>query len=143
MADHTASPKQLQLAGGGIDESDVKGDQVDFLHSVFREVQEELGIDLLQMMDGVQIQPLYLKTGGERLSVMLIYRLGLPMTVEDMRQHYAAYLHRLRKEGTQPEFASLICLKKVQSEITRFLQHDRRLRVDYLAPLLTKLVENG
>jgi len=142
MAEHTASPKRLQLAGGGIDESDVKGDQVDFLHSVIREVQEELGVDLLQMAGNIQVQPLYLKTGGERHSVTLIYRLGLPMTAEDMRQHYAAYLHRLRVEGIKPEFASLTWLKKDKSAITRFLQYDRRPRVDYLAPLLTKLVEN-
>jgi 8-oxo-dGTP pyrophosphatase MutT (NUDIX family) len=142
MADHTSSPKRLQLAGGGIDESDVKEDQVDFLHSMFREVEEELGIDLSQMANDVQVQPLYLKTGGERHSATLIYRLGLPMTVEDMRHHYTAFLHRLQKKGIKPEFASLIWLKKEKSEITRFLHHDRRLRVDYLAPLLTKLVES-
>jgi 8-oxo-dGTP pyrophosphatase MutT (NUDIX family) len=140
MAEHTASPRRLQLPGGGIDESDLKGDQVDFLHSVVREVQEELGINLSEMADEVQIQPLYLKTGGERHSATLIYHFGLPFTLEDMRQHYDVYVHRLRGEGKKPEFASLAFLKKEKSAVTRFLRLDQRPRVDYLDPLLTKLL---
>jgi 8-oxo-dGTP pyrophosphatase MutT (NUDIX family) len=48
MAAHTANPGRVYCAGGSLDRNDIRGDKVDIVGNMHREVSEETGIDLGQ-----------------------------------------------------------------------------------------------
>lgn len=141
MNSHTAYPGRLQCVGGGLSWEDKIGNFFDSKKSVLRELSEELGIT-----DSDQIKsciPVFIKTGGTYDFIVVLYRIKLRFTAEELLLHYQRFIDHLLKEGEKPEFQNLIVLDNTLESIKSFFQTKERYCVDYVEPFLIKMAEKN
>ena len=141
MANHTSTPKRLQCAGGGIENSDIKGDFVDLNNNIKRELFEEMGIDINDKSITLESYPKYLKTGGSNNFISIIFKVKLSINKKEMQNLYKKHINDFLTKGVFPEFNSLVFVRSNPSSVKYFLTKDRRQRVDYLKSLLE--IETG
>lgn len=135
MASHTSTPGRLQCAGGGIEKRDIKGNTIDFLGNILREIKEETGLQIDQNSTE-NITLAYLKSGGDSGFYAMIYLVKTELTSKEFMKMFKDYQSQLQKHNQKPEFSELITLKKDLQTVKDFFSADKRERVDYLEPLL-------
>jgi hypothetical protein len=134
MGPETTYSGRLQGIGGGITDEDVLGARVDLLHSLEREMQEEVG------GGGDLIIPRWIKTGGPWDFVAVICEVRVSENHGDFQHRYQDFVHALLGLGDMPEFSELVVLQAERQQVENFLARDSRPRVDYLGAALRGLV---
>jgi hypothetical protein len=139
MAEHTAYPGRLQCVGGGLSNEDKSGQSFDIKQSVLRELSEELGIS----SQGVEYcTPRFFKTGGPYDFMVVLFHNQLRLSYDQMSNQYHTYIKDLIDDGNKPEFKEIIHIKNDKQSIIDFWSVDNRPSVDYLKPLLEKMVKS-
>jgi hypothetical protein len=141
MAEQTSTPGRLQCVGGGIDQSDIKGDRIDLTNNIVNEAEEEIGLDLNDNVIVSSVSPKYLKSGGDSGFLAMIYSAQLSLTIEELELRFREHTEALKSTGRMPEFSAIASVKRVPDAVRAFLRDDKRPRVDYLEPLLE--IESG
>ncbi|MBY6037610.1 hypothetical protein KUV80_13145 [Fictibacillus nanhaiensis] len=141
MANHTAYPQRLQCVGGGLSKEDLNDGFFDLERNVLRELTEELGIHYPEDIQNCSVK--YIKTGGTYDFIAVLYHIQLNVTLQQFQERYEAFCQDLLSNGEVPEFQDIIYLKNDSQTINNYLQHETRLSVDYLFPLLKQLLNES
>ena len=135
----------LQVIGGGIDQKDIFGENIDVEKTIKREAMEELKINLNNKESILynRMSYLYVSKDNEQPGVQLFSKAKSKMTVEEMKKYFEEYYEYLKENNLEVEFKKLHFLKKDNAveELSK-LSNPRR---NYLIPLLqidSKGVEN-
>ena len=113
LAPKTSMPGCLQISGGSVDSDDIDEDgTINIMHSVIRECQEEINIDLQDptMVKSFQMQ--YINLPDKAHQYMFIAKAKLTITKEQMEAHYAAYEKYLRENDLEIEFKRIHLIPK-------------------------------
>jgi hypothetical protein len=137
MGEHTARFGIYQLAGGGIDMSDLVNEEYfDIQSNINKEVFEELGIDACDSSRVQDFHAAYLKQGGATHKIAVIYHLHLLETAEVFLQKYHDFEKALSKRGETPEFGEIIVIDKDAIATEMFLSEHEAMCDEYMPPLL-------
>lgn len=135
----------LQVTGGGIDQKDIFGENIDVEKTIKREAMEELKINLNDEESILynRMSYLYVSEDNEQPGVQLLSKAKSKMTVEEMKKYFEEYYEYLKENNLEVEFKKLHFLEKDNAvEELNKLSNPRR---NYLIPLLqidSKGVEN-
>lgn len=137
MAKHTAHAGKFQCVGGGIDLSDLENGIFNLEKNISRELEEEVGIKL-NGKNLMGITEKYLKTGGVKNSIALIYLIKTRLTKNQFQEHYKKFVSLIREKKEKPEFAKLCYIRrdKINSKIPFLLNKSD----EYLIPVLKQVL---
>ena len=142
---NTSYPTMLQVTGGGIDQKDIFGENIDVEKTIKREAMEELKINLNDKESILynRMSYLYVSEDNEQPGVQLFSKAKSKMTVKEMKKYFEEYYEYLKENNLEVEFKKLHFLEKDNAvEELNKLSNPRR---NYLIPLLqidSKGVEN-
>ncbi|MDH4330119.1 MAG: hypothetical protein OEV93_01030 [Candidatus Moranbacteria bacterium] len=136
MGRHTAMSGVIQCAGGGLDNDDIKGKNVDLENNIKRELMEEVGIEAKnkEIVDELRIK--YLKYSLDTNKVAAIFVLKLKIDSQEFMRLYDSFESDCKKKGELPEFEEIVCLPKNRSEVEEFVQKERDHLNHYMEVLL-------
>lgn len=131
MADHTATPGQIQCPGGGIDSRDLQS-ELPPMSCCKRELHEEFGSAFLSE----SFIPFAIKTLGRfnHVGIFFIAHLGFDK-IEALR-HFEHHNYDLRRCGHKPEIRALHMVPLQDDAIDRFVTQYGSSMVDYGEELL-------
>jgi hypothetical protein len=135
MGKNTARADIICCSGGGIDRGDIRGDSIDLDHSTIHELREELGIDPLGE-HAVSFGPVYIKTGGYKDMITVLYELQIDLDSRAFAQMYAAFTAELAKHNEEIEFERLFYVDNTPAAIEAFITEHADYLDAYLLPLL-------
>jgi len=142
MGDQTSRSGIHQLCGGGIDNDDLKGKYFDFTHNIYKELQEELNINIKSKSRTKYFDEAYLKEGGPTDKMTVIYRVILNETKNVFQEKYDKFVKQLKEKDELPEFKKLIYLKNNKDTIERFFSKKDIEFDEYMKPLFNVLANN-
>ncbi len=134
---HTSLAGRYQLIGGGLNSDDLNRDVFDMKHSVIREVNEELGINLNDKNLVKSFMPAYLKTGGNG-NVAVVYKVLLNKSAEEILADYEKFVKKLKKVKELPEFSKIVFLSRNGKEVKKFINENEKIMAEYLPLVLLK-----
>ena len=104
----------LQVTGGGIDQKDIFGENIDVEKTIKREAMEELKINLNDKESILynRMSYLYVSEDNEQPGVQLFSKAKSKMTVEEMRKYFEEYYEYLKENNLEIEFGKLHFIKK-------------------------------
>lgn len=105
MAAKTANAGKVYAPAGSLDESDIKGGEVDVEGSIYREAREETGLDLSQA--SAEKQLLCWRRGG-RVAVFRRFRLG------ETADQLAARIREHIRTGAEEEIEDVVVVRTPQ-----------------------------
>lgn len=126
MDQRTSSPLRFQLPGGGIEDKDIVGNEVNMIANIQHEILEELNINILYYINKSNQNPKYLVLG--HYTMPIIFKFSVPLDSLYIRTRY--------DEIDNGEFSEVLFLEKKECAIDRFIQQDIFL-ADYL-PIVLK-----
>ncbi len=139
MGAHTSLAGRYQLIGGGLNNDDLNGDVFDIKHSVIREVNEELGINLNDKNLVKNFMSVYLKTGGNG-NVAVIYKALLNKSAEEILADYEKFVKKLKKVKELPEFSKIVFLSLNKKKVEKFISENKKIMAEYLPLVLRDVV---
>jgi hypothetical protein len=134
MNTFTSAPGKLQFVAGGIESSDVQGDEVDIFGSLSRESQEEIGINLTDSKLVSKVIPKYIVQWG---SIALVYLIELAIDSHQLKLLYNNFESTLLSNGNNPEFSSIIFVHP--NNLSTFLKNDPRSKLEFLPDVLSEI----
>ena len=138
MDQQTARTGAICCSGGAIDPSDVHNGIVDLAGNTARELGEELGINVNDPAQVASFAPYYLKTGGPKGKITVVYRADLAITAAEFQKQYDTFVAEITDKGETPEFSRLHIVRNTPEEIAAFVSSHPTLD-EYVAPVLAKL----
>lgn len=132
----TAFPNKLQFIGGGIDKNDIKGNKLDLKHNIKKEILEELGIDVENKNVVKELEPCFLKNGGDDNFLSAIYKLNLLIDEKQFMDMFNNFKQELISQGNSPEINSLIFIKADPKAVEQFINNDTRKKDCNVIPTL-------
>lgn len=136
MGDHTARAEIYQLAGGGIDSSDIKDGVFDFKGNISKELLEEFDIDVHDNSRVNNLDVVYIKQGGKTKKIAVVFRITLNETSEEFLEKYKFSVQNLKQKNGKAEFGDIVVLEKSKDEIEQFFKKNRENCDEYMEPLL-------
>ncbi|MEN8252022.1 MAG: hypothetical protein ABFQ53_00360 [Patescibacteria group bacterium] len=136
MGEHTARAGIYQLAGGGIDNSDLKDGVFDLQTNISKELKEELNIDVVGGKRVSDFSVAYLKQGGETHKTAVVYKVNLNETSQDFLHKYNEFAKELKNKEEDPEFGNIVVLEQSANEINLFFDKNKEQCDEYMEPLL-------
>lgn len=139
---NTAKAGIWQCVGGGLDQDDVEGCEINLEHNIKKELQEEVGIDADDEKIASELKLKYLKYGhhGNSSFVAAIFYLKLKLSEKEFCARYEEFKKRFQEKGQVPEIQKLLCLPKKKATILEFLQNSKQSSLDiYMEALLEEL----
>ena len=109
MNENMSVPYCLQISGGGIDELDIKDGKVDIISNIKRELKEELNLNLEDISYKVEFMEYPTKT---RNAYGFLAVGKIPMTKDELNEHFKEYVEYLIKNNLEIEFKSLKFFEK-------------------------------
>jgi 8-oxo-dGTP pyrophosphatase MutT (NUDIX family) len=141
MGSQTSRSGIIQLCGGGIDYDDLSDGIFDFQKCISRELQEELGINVLDPKRVVSFEEVYFKEGGLADKLVRIFKVRLTESKDEFLEKYDAFVRCLRAKEEEPEFGEIITLKKSKQESEVFFKREDLNFDEYMKPLFRKILE--
>jgi len=135
MHQNTARAGVICCSGGGIDRGDLRGNEIDLDYSTAHELREELGVDPYDKY-ALQFFPAFLKTGGPRGKMTVIYELHTTLTSGEFAQHYAAFTEKLTEQGDEIEYERLFYIDNTPQATEAFIAEHGDMLDAYLPALL-------
>ncbi len=136
MGDHTARAGIYQLAGGGVDSSDIKDDIFDFKENISKELLEEFSVDVHDSERVSNFDVAYIKQGGATKKIAVVFRITLNETSGEFLEKYNSFVQMLKRKNENPEFSDIVVLEKSKEEIEQFFENNRKNCDEYMEPLL-------
>jgi 8-oxo-dGTP pyrophosphatase MutT (NUDIX family) len=136
MNTNTAFPDKLQFIGGGIDRGDIMGGIIDLRHSIEKEINEELGIDVDDGSIVKSLQPCFLKSGGDSGFLSAIFKMELLIDENQLTAILRLHNEKTFSLGDKPEIRALVFVDKGKDSISSFIDGDRRMKDENLAAAL-------
>ena len=133
MNGQTANPGYVQFVAGGIDRKDIKGNKVDVRGSLFREMEEEIGIDGNDASLVLRVEPRYIVYWG---NISLVYVIRLKERAAEFQERYRRFERSLRERDLTPEFASMVYVPGDAQSVSHFLELDGRPKWPFLRLVL-------
>ena len=133
MNGQTANPGYVQFVAGGIDSKDIRGNKVDVLESLFREMKEEIGIDGNDACLVHRVEPRYIVHWG---NISLVYVIRLKERAVEFQERYCRFERSLRERDLTPEFASMVYVPGDAQSVSHFLELDGRPKWPFLRLVL-------
>ena len=114
LDENTSYPTMLQVTGGGIDQKDIFGENIDVEKTIKREAMEELKINLNDKESILynRMSYLYVSEDNEQPWVQLFSKAKSKMTVEEMKKYFEEYYEYLKENNLEVEFKKLHFLEK-------------------------------
>lgn len=138
MAKNTARAGVICCSGGGLDCGDIRGDTIDLNYSTTHELREELGIDP-QAEHVVLFRPAYLKTGGPRNKMTVLYELRTTLSSKAFAQNYERFTAELAHKGEAIEYERLFYVENTPEAVGAFIA-EHKTRLDAYIPALFRAV---
>lgn len=137
MAETTSTPLCVETCGGGADEQDIDGDNINIIKTIERELKEELNLELNNSSQMTKYEIKYLEIPEGKRHAYGVLAVGtLNMTKEQMEEYYDKYLEYLKKKQLEIEFKSIKFLPiKNANEVLKNMKNPKR---EYLFELLEK-----
>jgi hypothetical protein len=136
MSKHTSRPGQIVCSGGGLDYSDIQDGVVNIEHSTAHELREELGVDLYDTQRVKYFLLAYLKSGGRKGVMSMVYTVYLKQTSSDFMATYKQFADELVSRGEESEFDELFAVDNSNQAVEDFVElHEARLD-EYMPALL-------
>lgn len=123
MNGQTANPGYVQFVAGGIDRKDIRGNKVDVLGNLFREMKEEIGIDGNDGSLVLRVEPGYIVQWG---NIALVYVIRLKERAAEFQERYRQFERSLLERDLTPEFASMVYVPADEPSVSDFLEFDER-----------------
>ncbi len=142
MGGHTARAGIYQLAGGGIDNSDLKDGIFDLKKNISKELLEELNIDVGVDSRIKSFDLAYIKQGGKTKKTAVIFRVILNETSNDFLKKYSLFTKNLQQNKKDPEFGSIVTLEKSADKIEQFFKKNHDKCDEYMEPLINFAYSN-
>lgn len=142
MNSYTAAPGKLQFIGGGIDNGDIRENEIDLRHSISKEIREETGINVEDRNVVKSLEPYLLKTGGKSNFLSAIFKLNLLISGSELLDSFERYNRRLISGGASPEIKSLVLINADCNSVINFITNDTRQKDENLVPAI-KAAVNG
>lgn len=132
----TSYPYMLQTSGGNIDKEDIEDGKVDIRKTIFREVKEELNIDIMdkKIAKECKLRYMYVSRPEEQPGIQIFAKVMLNMTKDELQEHFRNYLEYLRQNNLEVEFGKIHFLK-VQTSIKE-LEKFKNPKRNYYKPLI-------
>ena len=141
MGPQTSRHGTIQCCGGGLDRNDIRDGIVDIEHNTAKELGEELGIDPYDTDRVASFRPAYLKSGGPRGKMTVIYEVCLRETASEFLAAYAAFTDSLTRRGKEPEFGEIYYLERERQVLEKFASEHKERLDEYMMPLLRSVVD--
>ena len=138
MSEHTSYPNVIQCPGGAIDKVDIKGNVFDTWATVYREVQEEIGLDLEDRILNSTKESKYLITRKNLSYIGIGYVIELSINKNQLENIFL--LHNENSKGIN-ELQKLLFVRKDKESVLNFIEEKNIRKIDYLENLL--LVDIG
>lgn len=135
MGKHTARAGIYQLAGGGIDASDIEYGIFNLKNNIAKELREEVNIDANDHDRVKYFNVKYIKQGGKTKKIAVVFQIQLNETAEEFLKKYNNFIEDLRQKNEMPEFEEIIALEKSDKEIENFFTKHRKECDEYMEPL--------
>lgn len=140
MSQDTARPGAICFSGGAIEPEDIIENKVDLAGNTIRELSEELGVNANDSTQVVSFAPAYLKTGGPKGKITIVYRADLALSSDEFQKQYNAFVRGLHAKGERPEFEQLYLVKNTLESIAEFIAAHPELD-EYVPPVLRAISE--
>ena len=138
----TSNAGGIQAIGGTLDMQDVRSDNtLDLENNVYREVREEVGIDVTDTSHVSDVRRSCVVHGGEEGKIAIVYVAQLVMDVSQFEKHFSDYQRGLQDRGTPCEFVQIYPVALSSDSVGEFVQEYRSLMTHYVALVLQQLVE--
>ena len=136
LDDNTSYPTMLQVTGGGIDKTDIVGENIEIEQTIIREAREELNIDLKDKKSILynKISYMYVSEDNEQPGVQLFSKAKIKMTVKEIQNYFNNYYKYLKENNLEVEFKKLHFFKKENA--VKELKELKNPKRNYLIPLL-------
>ena len=136
LDDNTSYPTMLQVTGGGIDKTDIVGENIEIEQTIIREAREELNIDLKDKKSILynKISYMYVSENNEQPGVQLFSKAKIKMTVKEIQNYFNNYYKYLKENNLEVEFKKLHFFKKENA--VKELKELKNPKRNYLIPLL-------
>jgi 8-oxo-dGTP pyrophosphatase MutT (NUDIX family) len=139
MGEHTSLAGRYQMVGGGLDDKDLQGGIFDLRHSLNKEIQEEIGLDVMKNDFVESLNVCCIKIGGNN-NIAIIYKVILNQTGEEFLKHYKNFINRLQDKSEIPEFLEVHVLSNDKKDIEHFIKINGEKMSEYLPGILRTLV---
>jgi 8-oxo-dGTP pyrophosphatase MutT (NUDIX family) len=136
MGKDTFAPGKLQLVGGGVDQGDIAGHQIDLNRCIKKEIAEEVGIDVGNTSVVKSFEPYLLKTGGPSNFYSAIFKLDLTADENGLSLLYERHVQNLMRQGKSPEFSSLLFVPADAGSVDGLVTFNQREKDENLIPAL-------
>jgi hypothetical protein len=136
MGEHTAIAGTIQCVGGGLDNDDVRGNEVDLENNIIKELTEEAGIDVRDKSLVDKFEMKYLRFSLSQNKVAAIFVLKLKIDSEEFKKHYEKFEKQCKERGEKAEFDEMVYLSKDKTKIESFIQKEMDLLDHYMEDLL-------
>ena len=140
MNKHTSTPGRLQFTGGGLDESDLKGDLFNLEKSIEKELIEEMGLSINPSYTK-SFRPMFVKHGGLNDFWAVVFELNVNFTSNELQVILEKHNMSIIGKGEQPEFAEFLLVALDKESVHSFIQNDLSLKEEYLEPILEKYID--
>lgn len=142
MGAHTSRAAVIQCCGGGIDHDDVQGRVVDIKHSIIKELNEELGIDVRDKKRVKALRPAFIKSGGPIGHFTVVYYVHLNQNSTDFLHDYGQFANGLKSSGELPEFDELFVLSATPNEVEKFIRSHKKRLNEYMEVALRRSLKD-
>lgn len=138
MGKNTARAGVICCSGGGLDRGDIRGDTIDLDYSTSHELREELGIDP-QAEHVISFKPAYLKTGGPRNKMTVLYELHTTLSSKTFAQNYERFTTDLARKNEAIEYDRLFYIENTPAAVEAFIA-EHKAHLDAYIPALFRAV---
>ena len=140
MGEQTSIPGNIQCAGGGLNNEDIRGNVIDLEHNIRKELLEEVGIDVdnEKLVGDFSIK--YLRYDSNIHSAAAIFILKLKITSHDFAVFYDKFEAQIRAKEELPEFKELVYLPKNKLAVNEFCEKEKKHLDHYMLPLLEEVI---
>jgi 8-oxo-dGTP pyrophosphatase MutT (NUDIX family) len=141
MAQHTSRAGKMQLSGGGLEYGDLDENSIfDMKHSLSKEIEEELGIDINDndLINYVKFH--CLKSGGNG-NIAVVYQIDLKLSAKEFLQKYILFTEQLNQKNILSEFEKIIFVSATESDIEKFAKKNKNKIADYIPGVLASVAK--
>lgn len=134
MGENTSVPGCLQIAGGGIDQKEIKDGRIQIADTIKRELREELNLNL----DDIDYKVQYLEVPTETRNAYGFLAFGkIDKSKDELQKSFEQYNCYLIENNLEVEFSRLVFLKKDNA-----IEELRQLK-NSIRPYMEDLIRNA
>lgn len=140
MSKNTSLANKIKFVGGALSEEDRSVNTLNPLKCITRETYEELGLNISDNRNVLNIKPKYFITRKNLSFINTLFIANLNITAKDLLRLFNNYQLNLNNLNEESELSSLVFIKNDREEIKNFMIKYKDRLIDYLKEVFLVLI---